>query len=110
MSRVRVGIIDYGLCNLDSMVRAVAECGGAPFLVRWPEGLEEADHVILPGVGAFPDGVTRLQRQGLVDALGDHVVGRGIPLLGVCLGMQLLASTGSEGRQTEGSGLDSWAY
>ena len=56
----RVAIVDYGMGNLDSVARAVEECGGAPMVTDRSEEIEKATHIILPGVGAFPDGVRNL--------------------------------------------------
>lgn len=100
----KVAIIDYGLCNLDSVRRAVEECGGDPFITDQPEALEAANRLILPGVGAFPDAMRNLQQHGLVEAMAEQVLGKGIPFLGVCLGMQLMASTGWEVAETPGLG------
>lgn len=100
----RVAIIDYGLCNLDSVRRAVEEVGGSPVVVGKGADLGEPDHVVLPGVGAFPDAMAELRRRDLLAPLEDQVMGYGVPLLGVCLGMQLLARTGTEHGPSEGLG------
>lgn len=98
-----VAIVDYGLCNLDSMARAVEECGGRPRVTDDPDGVASADRIILPGVGAFPDAMRNLRSRGLDQAM-EARVRAGVPLLGVCLGMQLLASRGSEVASSEGLG------
>ena len=100
----RVAIVDYGVSNLDSVARAIEECGGQPVVTSEPGVLAEAASVVLPGVGAFRVGMTNLRSLGLDDVLDDLVRG-GIPLLGLCLGMHLLASRGSEGGDTAGLGL-----
>ena len=100
----RVAIVDYGMCNLDSVARAIEECGGAPVVTDRPEDLRDADRVVLPGVGAFPDGMQNLRARGLDAALREQAA-RGVPLLGICLGMQLLATEGLEGSRTAGLGL-----
>ena len=100
----RVAIIDYGLCNLDSVRRAVEEIGGNPSIAASGEELGEPDHIILPGVGAFPDAMRNLERRELIDALDEQVHGFGVPLLGICLGMQLLADRSHEGSTTDGLG------
>lgn len=100
-----VAIIDYRLCNLDSIQRAVEECGGAPFLAREPADLAECDRIILPGVGAFARAMANLRETGFAEALPEAVERNGIPLLGICLGMQLLGEAGSEGGETPGLGL-----
>lgn len=99
-----VAIVDYGLCNLDSVRRAVEDCGGSPLVTARPEAILSASHVILPGVGAFPEAMANLRASGLVDALNRQVRERGVPFLGICLGMQLMASRSTEGRDTEGLG------
>lgn len=100
----RVAIIDYGLCNLDSVRRAVEELGGTPEIVASGDELGEPDHIVLPGVGAFPDAMANLRSRHLVDALEEQVNGVGVPLLGICLGMQLLAQRSHEEGMTEGLG------
>lgn len=100
-----VVIVDTGLCNLDSIARAVEECGGGPPVVTDdPRLLSGASRVILPGVGAFPEAMSRLTTSGLADAMSEQVRDRGIPFLGICLGMQLLATTGHEISETPGLG------
>lgn len=104
MKPSRVAVIDYGLCNIDSVLRAVQECGGSPILAADPAGIADATHVILPGVGSFHDAMRNLHTRKLVPVLNDAVVAKRTPFLGICLGMQLLASTGEEGGKTEGLG------
>lgn len=99
-----VAVVDYGMGNLDSVARAVEECGGQPSVTGDPRALERADRIILPGVGAFADGMRQITERGLVEALEEQVLDRGIPFLGLCLGMQLLATEGEEGGRTKGLG------
>lgn len=99
-----VAVIDYGMGNLDSVVRAVEECGGSPVLTRSGRDIAEATHIILPGVGAFAEGMERLHSLSLVKALEEQALGYGIPFLGICLGMQFLASRGTEGGDIPGLG------
>jgi glutamine amidotransferase len=100
----RVAIVDYGLCNLDSVRRAFETLGAAPFVTDSPGELEAADRIVLPGVGAFPDAMRGLRARGLDDALGALVLDEGVPFLGVCLGMQLLAAVGHEVEECKGLG------
>jgi imidazole glycerol-phosphate synthase subunit HisH len=99
-----VAIIEYGMGNLDSVARAVEECGGDPMVTAEPSELEAARSIILPGVGAFSEGMKNIRAGGFDVALGEHVLRRGVPFLGVCLGMQLMASKGWEGGETAGLG------
>ncbi len=100
----RVAIVDTGLCNLDSIARAIEDCGGNPLVTDDPADLERGARIVLPGVGTFPEAMARLRSRDLDVALTEQVVGREIPFLGVCLGMQLMASRGTEVRETAGLG------
>lgn len=102
---MRVAIVDYGMGNLDSVGRAVEECGGRPLVTADPRDLTAAAAVILPGVGAFAKGMQNIRERGLDEILVDDVARNGVPFLGLCLGMQLLATEGSEGDHTPGLGL-----
>ena len=94
---MKVAVIDYGMGNLGSVCRAVAEVGAVPVIADSPAQVLQADRMILPGVGSFADGMAQLRVAGWVDALREAVLSDGKPLLGICLGMQLLADTGDEG-------------
>ena len=100
----KVAIIDYGMGNLDSVARAVEECGGTPLITGQAMELEGANYIILPGVGAFHMGMHNIRERGLDLVLVEQVIGKKIPFLGVCLGMQLLATTGWEVEETRGLG------
>src|SRR5438105_4350047 len=100
----RVAIVDYGMCNLDSVRRAVEECGGQAVVTDEAGDIEAADRIILPGVGAFPDAMRNLTDRGLHKVLDEQVREEAAPFLGICLGMQLLASVGFEGGETAGLG------
>ena len=100
----RVGIIDYGLCNIDSVCRAVEVNGAQAAVVGTPEALALQDMLILPGVGSFGAAIANLNRAQLVPALRERIAA-GTPLLGICLGMQLLASSSEEGGRFAGLGL-----
>ena len=101
----RVAVVDYGVSNLDSVARALEECGASPFVTSDPAELRHASLMVLPGVGAFADGMRNLRARGLDHALREQVLEQGVPLLGVCLGMHLLADRGIEGGETQGLGL-----
>lgn len=110
MSAVRrVAIVDYGMGNTDSVRRAVEECGGKPVVTSIPHDFERADHIILPGVGAFGEGMRNIRERGLDEVLSEQVLSQGVPFLGVCLGMHLLATVGHEGGETPGLGWISGA-
>jgi glutamine amidotransferase len=100
----RVAIIDTGLCNLDSMTRAIETCGGAPLRAHEPGDLTNVDRLILPGVGRFGAAMEGLRARGLEDAIKDEVAA-GTPLLGVCLGMQMLGRASEESEGVAGLGL-----
>lgn len=99
-----VVIVDYGLCNIDSVRRAVEECGAAARISDKAADLKDADQIILPGVGAFPDAMRNLRADGVDQEMREAVFGRHVPFLGICLGMQLLVSCSWEGGRTEGLG------
>ena len=100
-----VMIIDYGMGNLSSVQRALEEVGAAAWISDKPSEIKEAASLLLPGVGAFGEGMASLDESGFSDAIREAVQEDGIPLLGICLGMQLLASTGEEGGERNGLGL-----
>lgn len=93
--RVSVAIVDYGMGNLYSVRRACEEAGMDGRITSSGSDVVSADAVILPGVGAFPDAMTTLRRLDLVSVLHD-VASSGKPLIGICLGMQLLMSESEE--------------
>ncbi len=101
----RVAIIDYGMCNLDSIARAVEECGGRPLVTSDPKAARGCERLIVPGVGAFTEAMRNLVREGMDDALREAARVQQLPVLGICLGMQLLASRGMEGGIADGLGL-----
>ncbi len=100
----RVAIIDYGMGNIDSVFRAVEECGGNPVLTCLSAEINDADCIILPGVGSFGDGIHNIKQRRLDEIMAERVLDRGIPFLGICLGMQLLAERGYEFGENPGLG------
>lgn len=99
-----VAVVDYGMANIDSVRRALEECGAQVVVTDQPHELAKADRIVLPGVGAFPDAMANLRARGLDEALDQEVVDAGAPFLGICLGMQLIADVGHEGTETAGLG------
>jgi imidazole glycerol-phosphate synthase subunit HisH len=104
MSRAEVAVIDYGVGNLLSVRRALEHCGARVTVTGERQAILGAQRVVLPGVGAFATGMAELRRRGL-DAVTHEVAARGIPLLGICLGMQMLLSASEEFGDTSGLGL-----
>jgi glutamine amidotransferase len=97
-------IIDYGMGNLLSVRHAVESLGATVKICNNPEELGEAERLILPGVGAFRDCIGNLRSRGFADVLTHLVLERRKPILGICLGMQVMASTGFEGGEYSGLG------
>lgn len=93
---MRVGVIDYGVGNLGSVAGALKELRVSPLLITEPISLHNADCFILPGVGNFADCAKLLHNGQWVDALRREVFDEGKPILGICLGMQLLATSSME--------------
>jgi imidazole glycerol-phosphate synthase subunit HisH len=100
----RIAILDYGMGNLRSVEKALERVGSEAVISADPEAVRAADGVILPGVGAFPAAMRRVRDLGL-DALISERLERGTPVLGICLGMQLLFSSSVENEGDEGLGL-----
>lgn len=93
------------MCNLGSVKRAFEECGSKAFISDDPKDAEAASHLVLPGVGAFGDAMKNIVSSGWDVAIKKNVLEQNIPLLGICLGMQLLAQKGFEGGEHDGLGL-----
>ena len=94
-------VIDYGMSNLLSVSRALEACGFEAEAVSSPDALNGADGIVLPGVGAFGDGMHALEERGFPDALRE-CAGAGVPLLGICLGMQMLFDSSEESPGVKG--------
>jgi imidazole glycerol-phosphate synthase subunit HisH len=88
-------IIDYGMGNLRSVEKAIAAVGGKPVISKDPDVIRNSGRLILPGVGAFGDAMENLEQSGLDQAIREAVAA-GTPLLGLCLGLQLLLSESEE--------------
>lgn len=92
-----IAIVDYGVGNLGSILNMFKKIGASAEIVGDPGRLVEADKILLPGVGAFDAGIQSLERSGLRSALELCVCDRKVPVLGICLGMQLMARSSEEG-------------
>jgi glutamine amidotransferase len=99
-----IAIIDYGMGNLRSVENAFRALGASPRRVTEPSPLADAEAIVLPGVGAFAEAMSRLRRGGFEDALEREVRRDGRPFLGLCLGMQLMASESIEHGRHRGLG------
>ena len=99
-----IGIIDYGLGNLTSVAGATERLGFEPCVTRDVAELERAEKLILPGVGAFADGMRNLHERALVDPLARMVLAEGKPILGICLGSHLIATKSEEFGHSQGLG------
>ena len=93
---MRIAIINYGMGNLRSVMNAIEALGYCGVVAERPVDLVSADKIILPGVGAFGDGMRNLQSGDWIEVLDREVRQKGKPFLGLCLGLQLLATTGTE--------------
>jgi glutamine amidotransferase len=96
MKKEKIVVVDYGLGNLFSVQRALEHCGASNVCISSAiEDIDSADRLILPGVGAFEDGARGLNELGLIEPITKHALSKK-PMLGICLGMQLLATTSEE--------------
>lgn len=99
-----IAIIDYGMGNLRSVQKGFEYVGYAAEVTKEPQRLLAADKVVLPGVGAFSDAMDSLKALGLIPVI-EQIAAAGKPLMGICLGMQLLLDKSHEGGIFEGLGL-----
>jgi glutamine amidotransferase len=99
-----IALIDYGISNLRSVQKAFEHLDTEVTLVDTPDRLAQADRLILPGVGAFPAGMRGLRERGLIEPI-KQAARESKPLIGICLGMQLLFESSDEMGETEGLGL-----
>jgi glutamine amidotransferase len=104
MSTACVTVVDYGVGNLYSVCRALEHCGASVAMATTAAEVEGAERLLLPGVGAFGDGMAGLRACGLVESIRRFATA-GKPLLGICLGMQMLASSSEEFGVHDGLGL-----
>ncbi len=99
-----IAVVDYGASNLRSVVNTLRVVGADPVVIDTPDLLMQADKVILPGVGAFGEGMAQLRARGFIGPLC-AVIARGAPTLGICLGLQFLFEFSEEHGFHEGLGV-----
>jgi glutamine amidotransferase len=105
MSNYQVVIVDYGMGNLWSVASALRYLGAEPIISHDPKVISDAEGLILPGVGSFRNAMLALKSLHLDDAIKEAVQIHRSKILGICLGMQLLGSRGTEDGDTEGLGI-----
>ena len=101
-----IAIIDHGMGNLGSVQNMLRRIGASSVRTTDPDEIRGADKIVLAGIGAFDGAMERLDELGLVPVINDQVIQRRVPVLGVCLGMQLMAHTSEEGRRVGFGWLD----
>lgn len=99
---MKVAIINYGMGNLGSVRRALEDLGANVVIAEHPTMLFEANRIVLPGVGSFGAGMERLRTGGWIEGLNRQVLENHKPLLGICLGMQMLSSSSEENGLNKG--------
>lgn len=99
-----VGIVDYGMGNLLSVYNAFDYLAANVIIVKHPEELKKVDRIVIPGVGAFKDCIKKIKENGFESALNEEVLQKAKPTLGICLGMQVMASRSMEGGEWSGLG------
>ena len=92
-----IGIINYGLGNIQSFINSYRMLGISSISLSQKKDLKRVDRLILPGVGSFDNAIERLNYSGLRDGIEDLVFNKNVPILGVCIGLQIMAKTSSEG-------------
>jgi len=97
-----IGIVNYGIAgNIHSIKKAIEKAGGDVIIINQPEQFDQVDKIILPGVGSFKDAMEELKNDGFLDTLKLNKK----PILGICLGMQILSTIGYEYGKTQGLNL-----
>lgn len=90
-------VVDYDMGNIGSIVNMIKKAGGESIVTSDKEVIDKAEKIIIPGVGAFDNGMKNLKESGLVNVLNKKVLEDKVPILGICLGMQLMAKSSEEG-------------
>jgi len=99
-----IALVDYGAGNLRSVENALCEVGARVVVTRDPDAVRRADRVVVPGQGSMPECAEAMRRSGVADALRD-AISRGTPVLGICVGLQVLFEEGDEAGGARGLGL-----
>jgi imidazole glycerol-phosphate synthase subunit HisH len=99
---INIKIIDYGMGNIQSVKNAFELLNSKVEIISDPSNIKNADGIILPGVGAFSNAVKNLKERKLIEPLKEAVINNKVPLLGICLGMQLLADKSEERGNNDG--------
>jgi len=103
--KIKVGIINYGIGNIRSLSNTITKIGVIPDIITNPEHLNLYDKVILPGVGAFNEAMRLINKMNWRNAIIEYALERRKPILGICLGMQILSNYGFEHNKCEGLNL-----
>jgi glutamine amidotransferase len=101
---MKIGILDYGMGNLKSVYHALYSLGEDPHFCSTPDAILSCDKLVIPGVGAFGDCIGNLRTRKLVEPLNEFALTKAFPVLGICLGMQVMAARGFEGGEFAGLG------
>ena len=101
---MKIAIIDYGMGNIHSVSKAIELCGAKSIVTNKKTQLSSCDKIVLPGVGAFDDAITEMEKLGLVSVIKEQAKNKK-PILGICLGMQLLFESSEEAKNKKGLGL-----
>jgi imidazole glycerol-phosphate synthase subunit HisH len=96
------GIVNYGMGNLKSVYNAIEYLGGRALICNSPADLDKVTKIIVPGVGSFGKCIGNLCEAGFSEKLNEYVLTKGIPTLGICVGMQIMATRGIEGGEYKG--------
>ena len=100
----KITVIDYGLCNLFNVSNALEYIGAEVIITDRHEEIKKASHLLLPGVGAFKNGMEGLNERGLTDPIKEHIEKKR-PFFGICLGMQMMMSKSHEFGEIDGLGI-----
>jgi glutamine amidotransferase len=92
-----ISIVDYGMGNVKSVANMLRKIGAAIKVISMPSELNSSEKIVIPGVGAFDAGMSALDEKGLLPVLNERVLQARVPVLGICLGMQLFANCSEEG-------------